>query len=653
MDPKETKEYKDAEHYTRLASIEVERKNLSQAIHFYTKSFDLLKQLKLSEEILALSSTVANLHLSLEDIQGATDVLEEVKPLTKGLENTFEVAVYHGVWGRAYIKKEMFDEAIAETAKQIEILNYMKKTRIDPSIGLLPFLTINTESQKQMMIFRAEKQRFERGTLSDAQQKADEIVNQSTLDAQAGEFPSAIEKLNQAIEVYKEHKDDLQTVDVMTSLITYQSLIGQLDIALENAEICIELAKKTKKPFTLFMAHQAIAFVFARLHQNSKAIEHFNLALKAGEKLPEMDSNTLSSIYMSLGNAYMLSSQYEDASDYLNRAIIIADPNLSPIVIAKSNLYLGEICFMTLEFDKAIESLTKSLKMIESYGSVVDYIENIYFLGKSYESTGKLDFAIERYNQGIQQCEKARIPHKLIDFYVSQKYARETQQRVRKEKGEAQLADIESRILTMENEYELLRSHKKFDMSTFISVSSRLLDLYENSVEFQDKTVSLISDMIQVARLMGNKTLLSEFLVNLGKLQFRLNHFDQSKKNFEEVTKLGTFTFSIPHLVNLSLFYLHILSLPRSIGPENTFYIDADNTMITDEKERTKIFEKTEKTRFEKYIRENAISCLRVGDMFNNRKGREYAKKSYDDALILFKEIDDKEGIEKTNSKVV
>ncbi len=651
MDPRESPKFQQAEQHTRLASSALDQRNVTKALHNCKKAYEIYKELELLEELLFISSNMVNLYLHLNKIKEAQEILEELKPLTKGMDLTFELGLLHGMFGRLYLRKEMLDEALDETSKQTEIFKHLKKTGLDVKHFMI-FVKMFTEAQKQLMMIRSQIRLSKRGTLSQAQQNADELIGKSQEYVQMGNLPLAVKMLDEAIKVYIEHEDNLRAVDVISSMIPYLIVSRQLKEAQDYASKALEIAKKIKDNYSLFSAHKALGEVQSKIGVLSEAIDNLNKALEYGEKIKGLDVLSLSSTYFSLGHAYMLDQRQKEAIDFLSKAGETADPQLNPLIIAKSHLFIGECYFATLNFEKAVEELEKSTKMLESIQQFPDLIMNLDFLGKSYENIGKLDKAIEAFEKGIKISEEEKIPHRLEHLVISLKYARENLYRLEKENQKETDTDIEKREKIEEKERKLEKLNLKFNLQEYMDVVNSLDYLYKDSIEYQGKAISIVLDKVRIAKLNDEYVHASTGLFRLGQMQFMLTHFDQSKKTFTEAEKFlvrhnTTFYLALIH------FYLQVLSSRRSFGPENTYYIDIEkNTTISDKNETAKIYEENKKKRSENYIREDARSCLRVGDIYKSRKKKKIAKRLYNEAKELFTEIDDKEGIAEAENKV-
>ncbi|MHA1954797.1 MAG: tetratricopeptide repeat protein, partial [Candidatus Heimdallarchaeaceae archaeon] len=462
---------------------------------------------------------------------------------------------------------------------------------------------------------------------------------------QRGLLAQVVEKLQDSIKVYLKHEDHLKAVDIICEMIPFQTVIGQLDEAQKYASTALEIANKTKDDYSLFSAYKAKGEVQSKLGRFSEAIENLLKALEYSNKIRGLDVIALAATYFSLGHTHMLNQQQKEAIEYFTQAGKTADPNLTPLIIAKSHLFIGESYFVMLDFEKAVEELEKSAKMLESMNQFPDLIVNFDFLGKAYESTGKLEKAIEAYGRGISFSEENQIPHKLEHLTVSLKYAKENLFKLKKEKGEETLDDKRNRKLIEETERKFKLVQMKFKLDEYMNILNILFNLYRKSIEYQGKAISIIHDKIRIAEASKNHLHHTIGLFQLGLLQFRLAHFDQSNKTLTEAQQFAREHHTIEDLSRIQ-FYLHVLTLPRSVGPENIIYADAEkNTIISDKEETTKIFEENERKRFENYIREDARSCIRAGKIYNNRKKKKIAKRLFTKAKELFSEIDDKEGI--------
>lgn len=248
--------------------------------------------------------------------------------------------------------------------------------------------------------------------------------------------------------------DLLHTID-NTSEAYPQSLLVQADYYHLNGlpEVSIQ---KLEEAESLLPKEPVIHFALAEVYFT---IADFKNAITYYEKITEVGIEEIGGTLISarLGNAYLMTGEYQKAANYLSEALSYKD---DPEIFYQ----LGFVHLNQEEYQQALEALNKAKTLDPSLIAV--YL----LLAEAYENLNQLDKALAALEEGILinamnpelYLAAAEVATKLNDFTLADKYYREAV------------------ALEPENESTVI---KYATYLNYIESYDEVLELFENSPE--------------------------------------------------------------------------------------------------------------------------------------------------------------------------
>lgn len=236
----------------------------------------------------------------------------------------------------------------------------------------------------------------------------------------------------------------------------------------------IRLLESLDEPRWLADAYSALGTVAGRSNDFQQATDRLLKARKIYEQV--RDERGMSSIFLKLGNVYAMLGHNDQAIDYYNRALPLAE-KLDSINTITLYSNIGGLYKDDKDYQKAISSFTKALENAQQYGLERLTVLPLINLGQTYLEMGNVPPALRCFDEGIAVAEKYGLAEELLTLQYQKASAQaESEPKVTLKV----LADIASRADSME-----LRHISGWAQETMININREQGD-YKAVAELQE-----------------------------------------------------------------------------------------------------------------------------------------------------------------------
>ncbi|MHA1556931.1 MAG: tetratricopeptide repeat protein [Candidatus Heimdallarchaeota archaeon] len=238
-----------------------------------------------------------------------------------------------------------------------------------------------------------------------------------------GEVYSDMGETNEVLSIIKQIEVQLETIQEKKGSAEqlrraeYHKLKGRFHISKSDPCKAIDNYEKSLVIFKQLEIKEKIAEVSTELWyllfmkgdlENKSLI---NDAIKIQEKIGNKDA--LGHSYILLCRSSMKIYELEQASLYLDKAIMILENSENKFLLGHANNSHGLIYYYKGDFNLALEFLNKSLDfftIIDNKGMIGSLISNI---GLIHRLRGDLDLSLEAFDQGLRIFEELDIPQNV------------------------------------------------------------------------------------------------------------------------------------------------------------------------------------------------------------------------------------------------
>ncbi|XP_078360918.1 uncharacterized protein LOC144645277 [Oculina patagonica] len=383
-----------AEIFKNKGNYEYSKKNLSNAIHFYTEGIKVnCKDDELNAKLYS-NRAIAHLHLgnyekSLRDARAATD-----------LQPTFLKAIERGA--SACIKLNRFGEAITWCDKGLAIDTSNKKLlelRIrsvkEQSKQQEPDVE-NTETNLETHIVKGKVGDFKCPNAKRVGYKAEEALfygNLGNTFLSLGDFRKATNYYELCLKIAKEVGEKAIEGKACGSLGSAFLRLGDFRKAIDYCELHLKIAREVGDKVGEGKTCGNLGSAFLSVGDFRKAIEYYELDLiiakGVGDKAGEGGA------YGNLGNAFRHLGDFRKAIDYFKLCLKIAKEVSDKACEEKSYGNLGNAFLHLGDFRKAIDYYESSLKIAKEVGDKAGEGEAYCGLGNANKHLGDVRKAID------------------------------------------------------------------------------------------------------------------------------------------------------------------------------------------------------------------------------------------------------------------
>lgn len=185
------------------------------------------------------------------------------------------------------------------------------------------------------------------------------------------------------------------------------------DKALNYATEALQLARKEKNPSEEASALQNLADAAYFLNNFREAIKYYLQSANILEKVSGEKSGDYIECIGNIGFTYQKMNLNEQALEYFNRALVLAEKSGNKDEMASNNNNIGTIYAEWGDYGKAVEYFQKSMKL-DLLSEKKEYVStDMNNIGKIYELWGKFDQAVQYYLEALELDKKAGNKSKI------------------------------------------------------------------------------------------------------------------------------------------------------------------------------------------------------------------------------------------------
>lgn len=298
--------------------------------------------------------------------------------------------------------------------------------------------------------------------------EADRLLQQGIQQTQTSQIETALQSLQQALQQYRDLKDQSGEADTLMNLGNAHEALSQYGQAIQLHEQARALYQALGDREGMTNTLTALGKVHESLSQYEKAIKYYDQSLAIARKIGNRQSEgralgNLGTAYLALGN-YTKAIEYHEQSlaikratqDRLGEGRVLGDMGTAYLSLGNSDraigLYidslriawevddrrgeatslrnLGKAYEATGKFDRAVESHRKSLAIAQEIGDRRGEGESLINLGVAYRARGKYTEAIEYHERSLEitraigdrRGEGSALGNLGMNYYAQGKY---------------------------------------------------------------------------------------------------------------------------------------------------------------------------------------------------------------------------------------
>lgn len=240
----------------------------------------------------------------------------------------------------------------------------------------------------------------------------------ATFYAKENEFENAIAYTKKAIVVNSLPKSDINRFYLETNyfyLGRYENQLGHYQIALDNLDKCIAIAKTNlQKTAYLSRAYAQKANIFSKMGDFEKAISSVDLGINFA-KQTKNDEGLAFSLIEKVKTLTMM-SQTEKASDNLKEVILLLEKNDPLGYLPYAYYWAGQLFTAQKRYKDAISSYRKSQQLYKLRDNTYSYSLNFLDIGFTYyQYLQDYDQALQNYLMALQTMDNAYMKVIIYD----------------------------------------------------------------------------------------------------------------------------------------------------------------------------------------------------------------------------------------------
>ncbi len=322
---------------------------------------------------------------------------------------------------------------------------------------------------------------------------------------------------------------------------------------------------------------------YYEIKDDDKVLEYFEKMLRLTKQFLAFDENPDESIKDILAETFQITFSYIQNFErldlfqmYLPAYTEYESLLSSPIPKAKILQTFGFFYWLDHQFDKSIEALKASLKLINAYGSVTDIPNRYTNLGFIYEDTGNYAMADKYYKEALSFAKSNNSHKALFMAYAALGRLKSCQGRHEEAVlffNEAiALSDNEdedtlsvkcnlanslfllkkpTESLKLYNEMKRVETKKKYP-SLYYTVLLNMANIYMQNKHLNE-AFELLTETVKYADESGNKELQAGAEVNIALILNSQNNYEKAEQHILKTLEIGE-SSNNQRLINNSLF---------------------------------------------------------------------------------------------------
>ena len=254
--------------------------------------------------------------------------------------------------------------------------------------------------------------------------------------------------------------------------------------AVEYGKLSIILSKQYNNYEELAKAYGFSGVAYRNLGNYSQAFDSYFEGLKISQKhkLKEQEGYAL----INIGNLYIYQESYDDAIQYLEKAVIIANEIDNTKMIAYCNLNIGRALLLKNNFSESLNYLQKTLKIRKELNDKEGEATCLKYIADSYLGQNKIDSSYTTYILALSTTVLSDndllsdIYSKLAEISLLKRNFKDAENYAKKSLDEAVFVESKLRI---RNSYQILYNIN-IELKRYKEASefSKLIVLYNDSL---------------------------------------------------------------------------------------------------------------------------------------------------------------------------
>jgi len=339
-------------------------------------------------------------------------------------------------------------------------------------------------------------------------------------------FPEGYKFQMEALKFYIDIQDSVGMVGIYYDLGTNFGMQGQFEMALENYEKGIAIAKAIKDNKLLMSGTTAIGGTWASLNNFEKAIEYIDQSMVLAKLLNDEEELAWASVNGGhiLGNL----KQYNKAQEYLQQAYDLSNKIGNKLLTAYAVEQMSDLYSMQNQLNKALDKLDESNKIFQELGQtnsikgVAKKYAEIYYKQKEFDK-------YKEYNDKYLALKDSLFSKELMESMASLK-----------QDFEIHKLERENQIALLTKDQEIARAKYKsriaLTIAGLVAFILLLCLMYSRNKSATEKNDILISKNAEILR---QNTFLAESNRDLEKFAYIISHdLKEPLRNINGFTKL-------------------------------------------------------------------------------------------------------------------
>jgi signal transduction histidine kinase len=436
-------------------------------------------------------------------------VYDQVIKIAKPVEDKNAIASVYNNKGLIYWNQENYDDAISYYLKSLKIFENLKELHGQANcLNNIGLILGNLERYNESVAYHQRSLQL-RKQINDAYGIGASLSNISHGFAKLNTMDSAIFYAHKAIKVKTTNKDLRGLAIAYNNLGLDYEALKKLDSSLYYLQKSESIYKQVNSKKLRAENIQALGWAYYRRGQYDKAIECYNLGL---ELVQQEDNYTKLKIANRLGDAYHMKRDYENASKYYQRTILLQD------TISKENVKV-----QTQEIFEKYNFAEKEKQILIQRADLAE--KNLTIQKQNYQLYGLIGLSLILiiigylfYNQQKLKNEQIHKENELKDALIkieTQNKLQEQRLRISRDLHDnigAQLTFIISSIDNLKYGFDIqdqkltkkLDGISNFTSSTIYELRDTIWAMNKSEITFEDLQ-SRISNYINKAHVFDDK----------------------------------------------------------------------------------------------------------------------------------------------------
>ena len=255
--------------------------------------------------------------------------------------------------------------------------------------------------------------------------QAQALSNEGFCYVQMTDYELALEKLFEALSIFKEHEFEKGIAQVHYNLALISFRFSDYSNGLDYINKALLFYQKINDTVELARCYFQMGSLHNSLNDYSGAIEYFNKSLTLNRETKNIAGGA--SALMGLGQSYLNLKDYNKCESYLLESMSIQEKIEDRRGFAASLNAFMTLCLETGKNEEAEKSMKKGINLAIDLGDKMGISRFMLGLGKSYMQRNKMKEAEQTLKEALTVAEKIKLRMMLapVHFSLSEIYEKE------------------------------------------------------------------------------------------------------------------------------------------------------------------------------------------------------------------------------------